>query len=502
MILSSSKTRNNQKKHQRKIVKQSRKTNRSKKKNYNKGNTQEKKERRIRRRLHKEKKRIEEISQKMSNCFVDQLAKKTGFITRQGKITALAFLVTMAYGLFGGGDKSLILLASNMKNWFGITITAQALSKRLMQNKTKLFLKHALIKVLSFQLSFKNKYGDLFKCFSAIKIEDSTSFELHESLKKDFKGTGGAGSKAGMKLNMCLDLMTNTVTNVDISEGTKSDQQFANNIEKTMKRGELLIRDLGYFNLKAMQKMINVGIFFISRFQKGVNVFFQNGIVPIDLNTFLGNVIDQNMYIGESKVLVRFIAVKVPEEVAKQRIQRYKSVRKKEPTQDYVTWCGYSIFVTNIPKELFSSDIIMLIYKVRWQIELFFKILKQTLKIHIIKTENKNSTYCMIYAKLISLFMASLVVSYAESICDGREELSMDKAMKWLHNDNRFGIAVAKNKLEELLEALLIEFTMICKDNRKKEKSTYQTLNEKIKDNRKKEKRTYFYEKIKNFKAA
>lgn len=487
MSLSCVKSRSNHKKHQRSIAKHSKKVNRLKKKNQ-KPKIIKNKSSHIHLRLRREKKRIKEISQKITHNLgsLDCLANEVGFIIRQGKITSLAFVVSLAYGLFGGGNKSLALLASSMKTWFGISITPQALSKRLKEKKTVNFLKRTFIKILDFQISnaFKNKYADLFKHFSAIKIEDSNSFELNEALKKDFKGTGGDGSKAGMKLNVSYDVMRSVVTNVDIAEGTKSDQKFANNIEKTLKKGELLIRDLGYFNLEAMKKMIGIGVYFLSRLQKGIRVLLEEKQASFDFYSFLkdntldGKAIDRDIYIGEMNVPVRLIAVKVPEEVKQKRIKRFRKVRKREATEEYVIWCGYSIFVTNIPRGMFSSEMIILIYKIRWQIELFFKVVKQTLSINIIKTENKNSTYCMIYAKLISLLVASVVVSYAESVCDKEQELSVDKTMKWLHNDNRFGTMVAKNLIENLLEDMIIELGMMCKDKRSKNKSTYRVLEE------------------------
>lgn len=496
MSLPTQKAKNNQKKHKRNIVKQSKRANRPKSANrpqkthrHNRSKTNM--EVRAHRRLQKERRKIKEVSSRMASSlkFVDLLAKKTGFLIRQGKILPLAFIVTLAYGLFGNGDKSLVLLTSNMYSWFGIKITAQALSKRLKQKSTTNFLKHTFIKVLNFQLcnAFKNKHADLFKFFTAVKIEDSTSFELNECLEKELKGTGGAASSAAMKLNVCLDITTNIVSNIDIGAGTKSDQKFSNNIEKSMKKGELLIRDLGYFNLKAMLRMISIGIYFLSRLQKGIYVFFESGEKPLDLHEFLkmhvknGNTVDQNLLIGEAKVPVRFIAIAVPQEVKQKRVKKYKELRKREPTEDYINWCGYSIFVTNIPRELFSSDCVIAIYKIRWQVELFFKILKQTLCINVIRSKNKNSTYSMIYAKLISLFTASVVISYADSICEEGEELSRDKTMKWLHNDNRFGRAMAQNSLEELLEVMISEFEMMCMDIRKKDKSTYRNLQEEFK---------------------
>lgn len=437
------------------------------------------------------------LAKKMTECFsqqaIENTARLTKFLTRESKITPLAFLVSIAYGLFGDGGKSLNLLASNMYNWFGIKITAQALSKRLKKTSTVNFFKRIFKMFLEFQLQHasKNQYGELLKVFAAVKLEDSTGFELNECLENDYKGHGGAGSKSGMKLNTCYDITKNTISHIDIASGTTSDQKFSKNIENTTKKGELLIRDLGYFDLTAIVKMIAKGVYFISRLQKGVNLYFKKNCKAIDIYDFLkkqtqnGNNVDSQVYLGEQKIPTRLIAVKVPDEVKKKRIEKFKKIRKKEPTSEYITWCEYSIFVTNIPREKFSCNIIIHIYKIRWQIELLFKSLKSILSIHIIRSKNKNSATCMIYAKLTSIMSAFLIVSNAANLCDEQQELSVDKTMKWLNNDNQLGIAVAKDELKKLYESMVIELCRLCKDKRQTKKSTYKSLEEKIMTERK-----------------
>ena len=168
--LSPQKTNNNKKRHKRKIVKQSKVKNYSKKKKSYKNNKNLKST--YLTKLRKDKQRALELSHKLEDQLeiCDDIAKKTGFLIRHAKILPLAFISTLAFGLLGGGDKSLNILASNMYNWFGIRITAQALSKRLSQKSTADFLRLSFIKVLNFQLNncFKNKYRELFSKFSAV----------------------------------------------------------------------------------------------------------------------------------------------------------------------------------------------------------------------------------------------------------------------------------------------------------------------------------------------
>ena len=64
---------------------------------------------------------------------------------------------------------------------------------------------------------------------------------------------------------------------------------------------------------------------------------------------------------------------------------RLSVIKRREMKKDYFEWYGYSIFITNISKKMVASTaMIMAIYKLRWQIELFFKRIKSILQFHII----------------------------------------------------------------------------------------------------------------------
>jgi hypothetical protein len=147
-------------------------------------------------------------------------------------------------------------------------------------------------------------------------------------------------------------------------------------------------------------------------------------------------------------------------------------------SEDYVDWFGYSVFITNVSREMLASAaIIMTIYKIRWQIELFFKRIKSLLQINIIKGETDNRVYCLIYAKLISLLMSQSITSYAAHICE-EEEISEYKLMQWLQLNNRLGNALINGDMETLLEKLIEVFYLLCKNKRRKNKSTFRRIEE------------------------
>ena len=85
----------------------------------------------------------------------------------------------------------------------------------------------------------------------------------------------------------------------------------------------------------------------------------------------------------------------------------------------------------------------------------------------------------MIYAKLISLVSTLVIVSYMDSMCEENEEISADKIIKKLCNDNRFGKAIVEKDVYSLLEELFLTFKSVCKDRRRK-KTTYRLIEEEL----------------------
>jgi Transposase DDE domain len=461
--------------------------------------TNEPRDQKIQRKLKKEKGKIRRFSGKFTSWLnvegINKIAIITGYIKRIDlKILPLPFLLTLAYGMYGDGASTLTQLAMNMKDWFNISITAQALSDRMSKIESVNFLKQILFQAMTQQITngFKNKYAEIFSKFTSVQLEDSTQFKLHEQVSEGFRGCGGSGSISAMKLNTVYNITEHTVSGLDIAPGAVPDQALSKNVAKKIKKGALWIRDLGYFSIFDMSVIVKLKAFFLSRLKKGVNVFLnEKDKNPVLIDVFLkentenGMSFDKDIYIGEGdlRIKVRIVGEKVPEEVRQKRIERHKKNvikrdKKKKMSEDYVDWFGYSVFITNVSREMLASAaIIMTIYKIRWQIELFFKRIKSLLQINIIKGETDNRVYCLIYAKLISLLMSQSITSYAAHICE-EEEISEYKLMQWLQLNNRLGNALINGDMETLLEKLIEVFYLLCKNKRRKNKSTFRRIEE------------------------
>lgn len=438
-----------------------------------------------------ETERIKNIQNAISSIFdpeiLNQLAKLSGFIKRSGgEITAFSFMYIMSFGFLGNGQIALIYLVAGLRKHFNVHVSAQGLSKRINSASSVKFLIMILKKLLAVQLKLglKNSFSESFSMFSGIYLQDSSQISLNEALSEDFRGPGGGASKSALKLDFIYDIANLLVYGIKITSATINDQTHAKEVLRYIKFGTLIIRDLGYFTISILQNIQDKSAYFLSRLSISTNVYLnREDEEPIDVPKFLEKLHEKGndslnikIYLGKvERFETRLIAEKVPAHVSEQRCRRFKKDRKKEPSASYIEWCGFSIFITNIPETMFSGKMIIALYKIRWQIELLFKNFKSNIEINILKGTNKNRIESLIYGKLITIVVMFVIQNYAANIAD--KEISGDKLIKLLKSDNQLRQAIIQNDLSMLLITLEYDITLTYKQKRNR-KTTYECLEE------------------------
>jgi len=140
---------------------------------------------------------------------------------------------------------------------------------------------------------------------------------------------------------------------------------------------------------------------------------------------------DLTIYIGKSKIEGRLICETVPAEVKAQRLEKYRKCHQKqskqrkkwEMTEQKKLLCGYNLFITNAPTEKLPPDLVFLIYSLRWQIELLFKIWKSLLHIHQVSQMNIFRFECFLYGRLIFILLSTQLLAF---IKDSIRQTDMD----------------------------------------------------------------------------
>ena len=109
-----------------------------------------------------------------------------------------------------------------------------------------------------------------------------------------------------------------------------------------------------------------------------------------------------------AKLPTRLLAKRVSTQVANKRKRQLKKQAKRKgriPSFNRLVLADWDIYITNIaPKELTVKQAFV-IAKVRWQIELIFKLFKSLGRIDESRSEKPYRILCEVYAKLIAMII-------------------------------------------------------------------------------------------------
>ena len=98
--------------------------------------------------------------------------------------------------------------------------------------------------------------------------------------------------------------------------------------------------------------------------------------------------------------------------------------------------CGFTLFITNVPCSVLSSEKVQQYYSLRWQIELLFKIWKSILEIDKIGQLSLFRFEVYLYSRLILLLLCSQILAFVRDLAandpDIDEEISEWKVFSYL----------------------------------------------------------------------
>ena len=182
---------------------------------------------------------------------------------------------------------------------------------------------------------------------------DSTTIDLCLSL---FPWASFRKHKAAVKMHTLLDLRGNIPSFIEITEGTLHDVNILDIL--IPEPGSFYIMDRGYLDFERLYVLSQLLAFFVTRAKKN-NKFRRIYSHPVDRTDGLR--CDQTIMLVTPKSLASY-----PEKL--RRVKYFDADRKKQ-----------FVFLTN--NFVLPALTIATLYKCRWQIELFFKWIKQHLRI-------------------------------------------------------------------------------------------------------------------------
>jgi hypothetical protein len=275
-----------------------------------------------------------------------------------------------------GGCNTYSSWAASIGNINGKAISKQAIFDRMNEASVS-FAKEIFSQAMNTKLKAVRE-SKLFKSFKRVLLQDSTTLSLPDCLVNHFPGNVSRGKqKAVARLQCIINIAQMQWLHLSLDAYTKNDQSASGLVLPLLRKGDLLIRDLGYFVLDILRRIIEKKAFFISRLKYGITIYDSKG-KEINWKHLCKTkrIIDRKVFIGkEHQIPVRIILIPLPAKVVEQRIRKAKKDRDKRlnHSRDYYIWLKYNVFITNVVSETLDSKEVARAYKVRWQIEILFK---------------------------------------------------------------------------------------------------------------------------------
>jgi hypothetical protein len=414
----------------------------------------------------------------------EDISRKVGVVQRRSKLTGAHLVQILVLGWLANPQASLNRLVQVGRD-LGVTISGPALQQRITERTVALLQELVAVALKRFRQQTRLPQAVL-KHFSAVNIVDSSLIQLPDKLQVDFRGSRKRISPAEMKVQLSFEYLSGNLNAIELQSGICPDQRCELPVAWAT-AASLTLMDLGYFKKSHLADIDQLGAYFISRLQTQTGLLAQvDDEQIIDLPHFLSNLPGTQ---GEVKVYlkakrtfcVRLVYARLPDEVVAERRRKAKlnaKRRGKSCSQRHLDLLAWALFITNVPSDWLSPQQISLIYRVRWQVELVFKLWKSQACLDGVGYYGLARVLCQFYARLLGLILFHWSVAPYRSIPSG--EISLPKAFAVFQ---RFALRfmdvmrLHARGLAQLLQRLADDFQRFAlKTIRQKSPSTLQLL--------------------------
>jgi hypothetical protein len=355
----------------------------------------------------------------------------------------------MMYDVSSGITKSLNQLAIEAKSEHDIGVSKQGIDKKF-NDHTINFLKLLIEKQLTVELDHQIEAGWL-SPFNRVTIKDGTRFKLPEDYKDYLPGSGGSASKAGACLQFDFDFKSGHVIDLSLTPANRPDARDAVEVLDTVEKNDLVIRDLGYYAFSSFSNISSKGAFFISRLGSKTNVYEMKNekLQRLDFKALYYemkrhelSMVYKDVFIGtKAKIPVRLAIELMPDAVYEQRMRKTCKIHKKkgyQTSEEYKFMSRFNLFITNVPKEMLPDEVVSVLYRMRWQIELIFKIWKSVIGIHHTRKMKYKRWLCLLHFKLLLMIVNwNIIMAHRNHLYRKKGKLlSLNKCFKTLFDNS------------------------------------------------------------------
>jgi hypothetical protein len=342
------------------------------------------------------------------------LARSMGVIQRERKLNGSTLLLLLVLGWLHrpqAGPSALARFAGTV----GVTISKQGIEEHWTVG-TAQWLYEVLLRAVQCLVTAQVVAIPLLQRFVGVYIEDGSSISLPDSLERYWRGCRGgngssSGTKAAVKLTMRVDLLQGGLQGPLLQDGRSHESQSLLQ-QMPLSRGALWMADLGYFALVRLAHLSKAGVYFLMPLKDGVVTWLAGKRVDI-LEVLQAHAEqDEQEYeivLGAGKqVKCRLCARRATDAQVKRRHGKQDEYARKHGTivtQRQRDWATWTLVMSNVPAHLLSLAEAFVLLRMRWQIELVWKLWKMQGQLDEWQTQNVARILCELYAKLLGVLL-------------------------------------------------------------------------------------------------
>jgi hypothetical protein len=420
---------------------------------------------------------IDELCHILQHLLIDdanRVGRESGFIQRQRKFDGASFVQSLVFGWQANPQASLEDLCQSA-SVCGVQISPQGLQERLNSPQANEFLHQLLLQGITYLVQAQSDRDDLLTWFKGVYIQDSSKIELPSRLHTIWQGN--QPEQATLKLHTVLDYQQGYF-DLSLVAGRAHDCPLQTT---ALPPGSLRLADLGYFKVKVFEQLNQQGVWWVSRLPARAGIWDDGHVVHVAhwLARQTADCIDQTIELTAQRLRCRLVAMRVPPDVAAERRRRVreaaKARKKHQLKSDTLALCDWTILITNLPPEHFSPHELVCLQRLRWQIELLFKLWKTDLSLDDWRSQQPHQILSEVYAKLLLALIQHWLLLLG---CWHQDNRSLVKATHALrkHAFHLLAALSCATQLSRALHLILPTLARCTVSKRKAHPATFQLL--------------------------
>ncbi|MCB9682652.1 MAG: IS4 family transposase [Alphaproteobacteria bacterium] len=326
-------------------------------------------------------------------------ARALGVVRRQGKIDAYALLVVVVLGIATRGPTAIAQLGHVLATVTGVRLARSSFWDRFTVPFAEL-VRWLLDDIVHQARAEPHQPPGVLAGFRDVIAVDATVVKLHDALASTWRGTRRNSSKAALKVHAWVRAFTGELLKYRITADAHGDGR-AFGIDHAL-RGCLVLLDKGYSSPSLWRRIGSVGGYVLTR-------------LPLDRNPMI--VAENRRHRGRARKAVGRPLRDALEGLQRRlldvdgafrcHVRRYGRDKGRFVTETFRVVAvrrrngTYEVFVTNAPPELLPADAVAATYRLRWEVETFFKTSKSGSALDELPSQKPEIVLALVYASLL-----------------------------------------------------------------------------------------------------